>query len=185
MDICIDPGHGGNDSGAMSVNGVREADIVLVLARMLGQVLRGLGHNVALTRWKDVFMSLTHRSVLANLLPIDCFVSLHCNSVVDPRAQGFEIWTAPGARHAEFLAQELFHSIERTFPCRRMRADWSDGMPGKEGRFSVLTRTKAPAVLVELEFLSNVEGEAFLTDHNNQRLAVLAIAEGILKWRRP
>ena len=184
MKILVDPGHGGRDSGAISPIGIREADITLILGRLLRRVVTGLGHSAYLTRWVDVFVSLEDRTRLSNALQPDCFISLHCNSSESGLANGFEIWTSPGITQADYLAMEIYRSIERSFPCRRFRPDWADGFPDKEAGFHVLTRTQAPAVLVELEFINNAHGEEFLTNPWTQQRAVLAITEGLLQWRR-
>ncbi|HBK84439.1 MAG TPA: N-acetylmuramoyl-L-alanine amidase, partial [Firmicutes bacterium] len=58
MRIVIDPGHGGKDPGAVG-NGLKEKDIVLIIALEVGRILRAAGQTVLLTRETDRFIDLT------------------------------------------------------------------------------------------------------------------------------
>jgi N-acetylmuramoyl-L-alanine amidase len=79
--IVLDPGHGGNDSGARAAHGVWEKEITLAIARELRSLLRAERYEVAMTRDADTFVSLRQRAQLANAEPGDLFVSIHVNSV--------------------------------------------------------------------------------------------------------
>ncbi len=88
--IVIDPGHGGDASGAKGPNGVREADVALSLALRARKLLsRALPFaRVVLTRDRDVDLSLEGRSALANALDADLFVSIHLNASSSPDDKG-------------------------------------------------------------------------------------------------
>ncbi len=91
--IMIDPGHGGEDPGALGPNGLKEKDVVLKLAHLLGKKLEErLGVEVLFTRNKDVFVPLTKRPALANSQKADLFISLHLNASPDPKAKGIEVY---------------------------------------------------------------------------------------------
>jgi N-acetylmuramoyl-L-alanine amidase len=79
--IVLDPGHGGNDSGARAAQGVWEKEITLEVARELRTVLKRAKYEVAMTRDGDAFISLRERAQLANTERADVFVSIHVNSV--------------------------------------------------------------------------------------------------------
>ncbi|HSM94050.1 MAG TPA: N-acetylmuramoyl-L-alanine amidase [Anaeromyxobacteraceae bacterium] len=77
----VDPGHGGDQEGALSPAGDREKDLVLEIARKVAARLRKLGARVVLTRTGDIDVPLVNRATIANALRADLFVSLHLNSM--------------------------------------------------------------------------------------------------------
>ncbi len=88
--IILDPGHGGIDSGAVGAGLVREKDIVLEIARKTRDFLEAEGYQVFLTRDDDRFLSLRKRTLLANRLQAELFVSIHANAAHNQLAQGTE-----------------------------------------------------------------------------------------------
>ncbi len=93
--IVIDPGHGGHDSGARGPNGVKEKDVVLIIAKKLSKkLLEEEGVKVYLTREDDTFITLSKRPEKAKDLKADVFVSVHANGFKRMSAQGFETFFA-------------------------------------------------------------------------------------------
>ncbi|MEL6690877.1 MAG: N-acetylmuramoyl-L-alanine amidase [Pseudomonadota bacterium] len=91
--LVIDPGHGGVDPGAER-GGVKEADLMLVMARELRDALRrSTDFEVHLTRDADDFVSLPARAGLARQLSADAFVSLHADALEEGYAEGATIYT--------------------------------------------------------------------------------------------
>ncbi|MFU8802708.1 MAG: N-acetylmuramoyl-L-alanine amidase family protein [Bradymonadaceae bacterium] len=92
--IVIDPGHGGDNSGATGVAGIREKYLTLDLAYELRKQLqeRFPEARVVMTRYWDKSMSLTERVHFANVVEADLFISLHYNAAVHDRALGFETY---------------------------------------------------------------------------------------------
>jgi N-acetylmuramoyl-L-alanine amidase len=90
--IVIDPGHGGDDHGAVSQSGMPEKDLVLAIARQLASALRNRGHNVRLTRTGDENRALTDRAAFANRLEATVFVSLHANASTAATVNGAETY---------------------------------------------------------------------------------------------
>lgn len=91
--ITIDPGHGGKDSGAVGIGGLKEKDVVLKIAKLLRDELkREYGLEVFLTRESDIFLSLEKRSAIANNNKSDIFISIHTNSGRRRNAKGFEVY---------------------------------------------------------------------------------------------
>src|SRR5690606_11569399 len=68
--ICIDPGHGGKDPGALGPRGLKEKDVVLAVAKTMAEILKGKV-EVLLTRSTDVFLELTERARIANAAKAD------------------------------------------------------------------------------------------------------------------
>jgi len=89
--VVIDPGHGGQDSGAMGLGGIEEKNITLALAKRLTQTLRKRpGVRVLLTRQYDVYVPLDERTAFANKSKADVFVSIHVNSAPKKDVGGVE-----------------------------------------------------------------------------------------------
>lgn len=79
--VVLDPGHGGNDPGAVGPNGLREKDVTLDIAHRAAPLLaRQLGVTTLLTRDGDQYVPLEERIARANAFQSDLFVSIHCNS---------------------------------------------------------------------------------------------------------
>jgi len=181
--VLIDPGHGGEDPGAVAA-GVRESDIALDVALRLAQELVDQRCVPILTRYRDITTPLAARVETERLVEPDLFVSVHCNAADNQAASGMEVWTSPGETPADRAATAILEALVAAFPGRRVRTDWEDGDPDREARFYVLRRTRCPAVLVELEFLTNPEGRAFLTGPGTRPRIAAALAEGVLAWSR-
>ncbi len=106
--IVLDPGHGGVDPGAISVNGVYEKHVVLAMARQLRDALLATGrYRVRLTRTRDVFLRLRERVAIAREAEADLFVSLHADSIGSDDVRGVSVYTLSDRasdREAEMLA---------------------------------------------------------------------------------
>lgn len=91
--IVIDPGHGGDDPGAIGPSGLMEKDVTLRLAKMLKTRLNQSGNpNVFLTRTRDIYVSLKRRTAVANAKKADLFVSIHVNGHTDGSVSGIETY---------------------------------------------------------------------------------------------
>jgi N-acetylmuramoyl-L-alanine amidase len=90
--VVIDAGHGGEDEGARSRDGLSEKDVVLDVSRRLARRLEAAGLRVALTRTGDEFVPLEVRTAIANDSDGDLFISVHANSARNTKAQGIETY---------------------------------------------------------------------------------------------
>ncbi|MDL2355331.1 MAG: N-acetylmuramoyl-L-alanine amidase [Pseudomonadota bacterium] len=91
--IALDPGHGGEDPGALGASGAREKDIVLAIAKRLKFKLEELPNmRVMLTRDADYFVPLGMRVDKARKVQADLFVSLHADAFVEPSARGSSVF---------------------------------------------------------------------------------------------
>jgi N-acetylmuramoyl-L-alanine amidase len=92
--VAIDPGHGGEDPGAMSKRGTYEKNITLAIARKLkARIDAEPNMRAALTRDEDYFLSLPMRLEKARKLNADLFVSIHADAFVKPHARGSSVFT--------------------------------------------------------------------------------------------
>ncbi|HVN39315.1 MAG TPA: N-acetylmuramoyl-L-alanine amidase [Myxococcota bacterium] len=106
--VVIDPGHGGEDSGARGPGGTLEKDLVLRVARALGERLAARGLRVVQTRTRDVFVPLEQRTAIANDARGDLFVSIHANAAEDATSRGTETYflaLSPSDASAERVAK--------------------------------------------------------------------------------
>jgi N-acetylmuramoyl-L-alanine amidase len=91
--VAIDPGHGGEDPGAISRSGTHEKNITLAIARKLKAKIDKEPHmRAALTRDGDYFISLPMRLVKARQLNADLFVSVHADAFIKPHARGSSVY---------------------------------------------------------------------------------------------
>ena len=92
--IVLDPGHGGQDPGAIGVSGVYEKNITLAAARELKAILDKKGDYVVyLTRNRDVFIPLRERVRIARRYKADLFLSIHADSARNRSAKGLSVYT--------------------------------------------------------------------------------------------
>jgi len=91
--VILDPGHGGDDKGAVSRGGLREKDLVLDVAQRLGTLIqKHLDSEVVYTRSEDSFVPLDARPALAKAKEADLFVSIHANWSAFRSAVGAETY---------------------------------------------------------------------------------------------
>jgi N-acetylmuramoyl-L-alanine amidase len=91
--IAIDPGHGGQDSGALGKHGTKEKDIVLAVAKRLAKIVDAEpGMRAYLTRDTDVFITLRQRIKRARENKADMFISIHADAFKDAKAKGASVF---------------------------------------------------------------------------------------------
>ncbi|MDP2432266.1 MAG: N-acetylmuramoyl-L-alanine amidase [Pseudomonadota bacterium] len=91
--VAIDPGHGGEDPGAIGANGSREKDITLSIARRLkAQIDKQDNMRAYLTRDGDYFIPLHERVNKARRAQADLFVSVHADAFIKPHARGSSVF---------------------------------------------------------------------------------------------
>jgi N-acetylmuramoyl-L-alanine amidase len=195
--IVIDPGHGGRDNGAVA-NGVKEKDITLTYSVALQADLLRRGHEVYLTRAHDKDLStnrdwrkgkgedLLARSNLANRVDADCFISIHANAGASTASNGAWVLYSKGSANGQRLAAAIFKELAKiqgiadADPEAEVYSDDSGWTGGRT--LSVLRRTRMPAALVELGFLTNPGDTAQLMSEATRKPVVVAIANGIESW---
>lgn len=179
MKICIDPGHGGTDPGAVGKNGAKEKDIVLQISLKLRDALQRNGIDVVMTREKDIEsgkLVIADRCKIANNAGVDYLVSIHANADSDrddKTGYGTETWAYSTSSSGYPLAQAMQKEL--------IAANGLTDRGVKVKQWDILKGTKAPAILVETAFINNTAEEKLLTDAAFQRLTAEAIAKGIVQ----
>ena len=171
--IVIDPGHGGNDNGAVWGH-AEEDDINLGVSFLLRCELGKYGIEVLMTRETDEAVPLYVRTDYANRMQADLFVSIHCDAFHNTTASGMSVHVHPECSFATLdTAGMIKRMMDARFPDHRNRGV-------RKSDFHVLRHTKMPAVLVECEFLSHPETRKFLREPENQLGLARAISRGIV-----
>ena len=193
--VVLDPGHGGEDSGAVGAQRVCEKKVALDIAGRVAARLQDSGVVVRMTRSGDRALTLSERSRSARRWGADLFVSVHLNSSRNGDASGLETYIVPAAGYAStsstrpevracdgnrFNAQNalLAYYLHRGLLSTAHVPD--RGI--KRARFEVLTEAPCPAALVECGFVSN-RGEASRLRNAEYRSTLAdGIARGILTY---
>ncbi|MEG0372149.1 MAG: N-acetylmuramoyl-L-alanine amidase, partial [Clostridium sp.] len=144
--VFIDPGHGGNDPGAIG-NGLKENEVVLNIANKLGTLLTNSGISVKYSRRNNNYVELSERARQANEWGADLFVSIHANAF-NGSAYGTECYTHP----TDSLATKQLSANVANIISSKLGL-YNRGH--KEADFAVLRLTSMPAILVETAFIDN------------------------------
>jgi N-acetylmuramoyl-L-alanine amidase len=173
--IILDPGHGGQDSGA-TVGNDMEKNINLSVALKLKDLLTARGAKVVMTRSTDIFIPLDDRAGLSNKLKPNVFLSIHTNAAEkdNPSIHGVETyyWSAD----SQAFAQALFDSLVKDL---NEQANWV-----KKNNLRVLDRNSRIAALSEMGYLTNPASRALLVRNDYQDKIALALCEGIENYEK-
>ena len=182
--IVIDPGHGGSDTGAVGVDGLREKDITLLVAKRVQELLVASGAHVVMTREddRDVYgvnatdaQELQARVDVGEATPkAEVFLSIHCNAFTKAEANGTETFYYPKSAKDMALAQALQDGMLDHSGLRNRGV--------KEARFYVLHHSSMPAALAELAFITNPKEKKLLEDENFQQEMALGLCEGLANY---
>lgn len=180
--VVIDPGHGGHDVGVVS-NQVREADLSLLLARKLKDILTQRGLNVLLTREQNHAVSDRQRIDTLAHADAPIFISLHTNSGRSD-TKGIETYSLqpadsmvcalPGNTTDEANAALAFclHSA-------LISATGAEDGACRRARFSLLSSATCPAAMVLVGYATHAEESAAMNTEEYQNKIALALADGI------
>jgi N-acetylmuramoyl-L-alanine amidase len=193
--VVLDPGHGGQDSGAIC-GAVFEKDLTLDIAQRVDRLLQAQGLATLMTRVGDSYVSLQDRAAVTNRARDCIFVSIHFNES-KKTASGVETYYAehqeapaprlvswipffqgPAAESPTLASQSLARFIQEAMVARTKAPDRGT----KAERFFVIANVGAPAVLVEAGFLNKEELVKIESNDYRDQMAA-AISEGILRYR--
>lgn len=179
--VTIDAGHGGSDNGNISSSGLKEKDVDLSVALKAGNILEQNGINVVYTRkddnisW-DSSSDLKSRFDIANNAKSNLFVAIRCNSYTGrPEVNGIEAYYTSYNNKSKSIAEKIQSDMVNY--TGSLDRGVKEGLPKHE----ILRGTLAPAVMVELGFMTNVEESSLLGNEDYQNKSADAIASGILE----
>ena len=193
LNIVIDPGHGGKDSGAVAVDGYTyEKDLNLLVAENLMEKLNENSEiNARITRDRDEYIKLLDRASVSNDSNADLFLSIHFNSSDNSSAQGIEVLYASEKNvKIKDTVQKHFASCLQKALIRETGA--VDRGIKNTPAIIVLNKTKNVSALVELGFLSNESDLENIKDPDYIDKLARGIYNGIedymnsyvIKWER-
>ncbi len=198
--ICLDPGHGGRDTGNR-VGWHYEKVYTLALAAELRDQLRKAGFNVILTRTKDTYVELPDRPALADQRGADLFVSLHFNatptgkdmvegpqtycitpvgaSSTDAQGEGSNHGPTPANRDEDeslLFAYQIQKSLVENLDANDRGV--------RRARFAVLRDARMPAILIEGGYMTNPYESRKIYSSAYRRQMAQAIVKGILAFQK-
>jgi len=172
--ICINPGHGGKDTGAIGPSGIMEKHVNLDIAFKLRDKLVGSGFKVIMTREDDTKKSLDEIVNFANTSNADIFVSVHNNSHTSREKNGTETFYFSESPGSYYLAAYInSRTVEQIGTLNR-------GV--KNSSFRELSNVKMTSALVEGAFISNPDEEAKLNDAGFRDRIATGIYNGIVEY---
>lgn len=190
--LVIDPGHGGEDGGAVSLSGALESNINLSVAVRLDQILGLYGSPVLLLRSDDRSLhssdaeslrekkvsDLHNRAEAVNGLEDAVLLSIHQNSFTQPQYYGAQTFFSPthGSSELACLVQDSLRDV-LDHENHRVASPIPDSV-------YLLNHVQCPAVLVECGFLSNPAEDQLLQTPEYQVMIALALAGAYLQYQQ-
>lgn len=192
--IVIDPGHGGEDGGCVSDNGILEKDLNLIIANKLRYILSASGYDVRMTRQEDKMVydmyddlsdykgkkklfDLKNRIKFAKENSADMFVSIHMNKFPISKYKGLQVYYSPNNDGSESIAR-LVKDNNHSY----LQKDNERDIKSAGTNIFILNRLEIPAVLIECGFLSNAEEAELLCDEIYRNKLALVIATSLIKY---
>lgn len=174
--IVLDAGHGNPDGGAVSTNGISEAEINLKIALKLQNLLEQSGATVILTRSDEngiydadktklknqKVSDIKNRVKIGNSSSADIFVSIHLNKIPQSQYSGWQTFFKSGSEQGEKLATLIQENLNKTIEKENNR------VPMKLDNVYIVKNVEIPLTIVECGFLSNEEEERKLQEDDYQ-----------------
>lgn len=186
--IVIDPGHGGEDGGAVSISNLPESGYNLAIAMRLQSLIQLLGYETKMIRTEDISIyregkslaqkkisDLKERVRIANETNGAVLLSIHQNHFPDPQYDGAQVFYAD-TQGSERLAKQIQSlMISAMNPGSRRQVKKSAGV-------YLMDHIECPGVLIECGFLSNPQEEAKLRDPGYQKKLSAVISSAVCRY---
>lgn len=171
--IGIDPGHGGKDIGAQGLakkGDLVEKEINLKTAEILKQDLEAKGAKVIMLREGDSTVELSDRVSTAQNNRVDIFISIHANSSSNSKASGTEV----------FYYEPIAKSLASNISSRVAKNNDRPNRGAKHSNYLVTLNSSAPAVLVEVGFLTNRDDYDAMTSEAGMKATSKGITDAVV-----
>lgn len=187
--IVIDPGHGGEDGGAVGINGCVEKELNLEVALILRDLLELSGVNVKMTRTEDIMLydaalpgkkkiqDLKKRVKLAEEDQDSVTVSIHMNTYPSPKYSGAQVYYSPNHPESKLLAETVQQCIRANLQPQNSRR-----IKESTSAIYLLHNIKVPAILIECGFISNPEEVELLCDDAYRHKLALTVYSAIMEY---
>lgn len=190
MIFIIDAGHGGEDPGTSSKDGILEKDLNLQISIMLGEMLTKSGYTVIYTRTDDKLLynedqnirglrkisDLKNRCNIAQNYPNAVFLSIHMNSYGSSKYSGLQVYYGQKDPRSKILAEYIQSSVKRELQNENKRKI------KKGDNIYVLENIYNVCVLIECGFLSNTDEARKLSEKEYQKNLCFSIFCGIIEY---
>ena len=188
--VIIDAGHGGEDCGAIGVDGSYEKDLNLAISELLCAELQSRGYNVIMTRSEDKMLyspeenikgmrklsDLKNRCAIARGVENAIFISVHMNSFGSEKYSGLQVYYSEANEDSRLLAEAVQKRVRADLQTENKRTTKS----GKN--LYILENCPITSVIVECGFLSNAVECKKLSDKEYQKRLSLAMVWGIIDY---
>ncbi|CAN5628653.1 hypothetical protein BH10BAC2_BH10BAC2_13690 [soil metagenome] len=179
--LVVDAGHGGEDGGAVGINGTKEKDITLALSKKIKELSGEYGIEVVLTRDNDVYMTPPEKLAFSEKQNANAFISIHTNAATAKDQQvksGMEIFVSPDNTHlndSKILGSAVLQKLGSDFKVN------TPLLMRKVGIW-VLKSNPDPAILIECGYITNKEDLAILKDNAQVETMARKILEGVAAY---
>ncbi len=185
--VIIDAGHGGEDSGAVGIDGVLEKDLNLAVSSILSELMLSSGIEVYQTRTEDVMLGngeaghkkqedLRARVDIGKEISDAYYISIHMNKFPKEYCKGVQLFYSPNNSQSLSLAGSL-HQMVLTY----LQPDNNREIKNGSKNIYLLNRLQNPAILVECGFVSNSEEAALLQNSDYQKKLALVIMASVFE----
>ena len=188
--VILDAGHGGEDCGAVSENGVLEKELNMLMCIQIRDILSLYGINTVLTRTEDKLLyteqqnikgqrkiyDLKNRYLIASEYENAIFVSIHMNKFHESKYKGLQVYYSQNNEKSRGLASDI-QSLVKCY----IQNDNNREIKNASSAIYLLDRLECTAVLVECGFLSNKEETELLCDAEYRQQLAFLISEAIIK----
>lgn len=190
--IVIDAGHGGEDGGCVSDDGVLEKELNLSVSEKITEILRAMGYNTIMTRTGDEMLydmygddysgkkktyDLKNRLRFARENEADVFVSIHMNKFPQSKYSGLQVYYSDNHADSKLIADTI-QSYCRAY----LQKDNERVTKAADSAIYLLDRIELPGVLVECGFLSNAEETERLCDEEYQKELSFTVASAVMEY---
>lgn len=180
--VIIDAGHGGEDGGAIGINGVYEKDLNLKIALELNELLKAAGIQTRLTRSEDTLLydknsdyegrkkvlDMAARLGIAQEYDNAIFISIHMNSFPQEQYSGLQVYYSENSP----LSTDLAKTVQE-IAVKNLQPDNTRKIKSAGDNIYLLDKITHPAILIECGFLSNnTECHKLCTDEYRHRLCM-------------
>ena len=189
--IIIDAGHGGEDGGAIGVNGIYEKNINFEISMKVYELLKSSGFPVVLTRSSDILLydtnidyhgrkkalDLAKRLQIGQKYENSIFISIHQNTFSDPKYYGLQVYYSKNNDNSLLLAESIQNFVKKNLQTENERK-----VKPADKNIYLLYHLTSPAVLIECGFISNEKECDLLSTQEYQTKISTAIYLSILEY---
>ena len=186
--VVIDAGHGGEDGGTSSVDGIKEKELNLIFSKKLESLFKSAGVNTVMTRSEDKLLydplsdykgrkkilDAKERIRIVNEQENPLFISIHMNAFPESKYKGLQVYYSRNDPFSAYIAEAVQTKVSELL------------QPNNERKIKaardifLLDRISSPAILIECGFLSNPEEAKLLTQEEYQNLISFVVFYSIL-----